>query len=366
MIKVYWKSPFRQKASILLIAITSLFLYVIVELFQIDKEQPHYKEKLIAAKLAEKAFKRIHLENVKNNRMASKDFDPTESGLIGANLSEVTSNVGYISSKQTSINPNFAAVTVHLLHKAKVQPGDSVAIALSGSFPAINIAVYSAIQTMKLNPIVICSVSSSQWGANYSDFLWLDMESLLIKEKILTTKSKSATLGGVDDLALGMTEKSKNLLKNSILRNNVSILEFSNFADGIDKRMALYNSVKKTDVKAYINIGGGSVSVGTSIGKKAYKPGLNRSIPFEAEEIDSVMLRFLKDGIPVIHFTQIESLAKKYNLPISPKVPPKPGEGNLFKKTEYNPWIVALSLIIILLSLFFLQKKVVNDSEIIL
>ena len=65
MIKVYWKSPFRQKASILLIAITSLFLYVIVELFQIDKEQPHYKEKLIAAKLAEKAF----------NQLSEKDFD---------------------------------------------------------------------------------------------------------------------------------------------------------------------------------------------------------------------------------------------------------------------------------------------------
>jgi poly-gamma-glutamate system protein len=366
MIKVYWKSPFRQNSSILLIAITSLFLYVIVELFQINKEQPYYKEKLVAAKLAEKAFRRIQLENSKHNRMATKEFDPTQSGLIGANLSDVTSNVGYISSKQTSINPNFAAVTVHLLHKAKVQPGDSVAIALSGSFPAINIAVYSAIQTMKLKPIVICSVSSSQWGANHSDFLWLDMESLLIKDNILTTKSQSATLGGVDDQALGMTEKSKLLLKNSILRNNVPALEFSNFAEGIDKRMQLYNIAKKSDIKAYINIGGGSVSVGTSIGKKAYKPGLNRSIPFEAEEIDSVMLRYLKEGIPVIHFTQIESLAKKYNLPISPKIPPKPGEGNLFKKTEYNPWIVLLSLTIIILSLFFLQKKIANDNEIIL
>jgi poly-gamma-glutamate system protein len=366
MIKVYWKTPLRERAPIVLIAFLSVLLYLCVEEFQISKEQSYYKEKLNASKLTEKAYQRIRKESLLRSHMANPTFDPNQTGLIGTSISEVTSNVGYLSSKQTSINPNFAAVAVHLFKKAKLKPGDSVAVALSGSFPAINIAVYSAIQTMKLKPVVITSAASSQWGANHIDFLWLDMENILYKDGILNIKSKYATLGGVEDKALGMSERSKKLLTESILRNKVSTYDFKNFTDGINKRIELYNSSSITPIKAYINIGGGALSVGTSIGKKTFKPGLIKSIPVDGEDVDSVMLRYLKNDIPVIHFIQIETLAKKYNLPTQPKKNPIPGEGNIFRKKEYNVWLILISLLIIFAFLIYLKRKTALDGDLLI
>ncbi|NCN10709.1 MAG: poly-gamma-glutamate system protein [Leptospira sp.] len=366
MIKVYWKTPLRERAPIVLVAVLSILLYLAVEEFQVTREQPYFKEKLLASKLTEKAYKRIKKESILKNHMANSTFDPNQTGLIGLSISEVTSNVGYLSSKQTSINPNFSAVAIHLLKKAKLKQGDTVAVALSGSFPAINIAVYSAIQTLKLQPIVITSSASSQWGANHHDFLWLDMEDLLFKDGILNIKSKYATLGGVEDKALGMSERSKDLLLKSITRNKIQIYDFKNFKDGIDKRVEIYNTNAKTTIKAYINVGGGSLSVGTSIGKKTFKPGLIKSVPLDTENIDSVMLRFLKNDIPVIHFIQIESLAKKYNLPTTNKKNPIPGEGNIFRKKEYNLWLISVGLILIISLLVFVKRKSINETELII
>jgi poly-gamma-glutamate system protein len=170
----------------------------------------------------------------------------------------------------------------------------------------------------------------------------------------------------VEDKALGMSERSKDLLLKSITRNKIQIYDFKNFKDGIDKRVEIYNTNAKTTIKAYINVGGGSLSVGTSIGKKTFKPGLIKSVPLDTENIDSVMLRFLKNDIPVIHFIQIESLAKKYNLPTTNKKNPIPGEGNIFRKKEYNLWLISVGLILIISLLVFVKRKSINETELII
>ena len=103
-------------------------------------------------------------------------YDWSESGLIGQWRSEVTGAYGNLDAKRTSINPNFAAVVVRLLREAQVEPGQVVAVGFSGSFPALNICVCAALEILDLNPVIVSSVSASQWGANHPDFLWVDME----------------------------------------------------------------------------------------------------------------------------------------------------------------------------------------------
>ena len=95
----------------------------------------------------------------------------------------MTSLPGHLGSKQTSINPNFAAVVVGMLKDAGVQEGDCVAVGCTGSFPAMNVAVYSALETLRARPIVICSAGSSQYGANTPDLLWIDMERLSARSR---------------------------------------------------------------------------------------------------------------------------------------------------------------------------------------
>ncbi|WCL49981.1 poly-gamma-glutamate system protein [Leptospira sp. GIMC2001] len=367
MIHIYWRTAREFKAPLVAISLIAIALLFGVEKLLITKQQIFYQEKLKASKLALRMMNRIHEENMLHGRIAKMEFDPAQSGLIGLSLSDVTSNVGYIQSKKTSINPNFAAVIIQLLIKANVQPGDRVAVGMSGSFPAINIAVLSAIEVMELKPFIISSASSSQWGANHPSFIWLDMEKILYSENYITSRTNIASLGGVEDRALGMSERSKKLLNDGIKRSNLPMFNILNFEDGVNQRMNAY--AKASDIhqyKAYINIGGGSLSVGTSIGKKIFKPGLIKRIPEGGFDVDSVILRFLREDIPVINLIQIETLAKRYGLPIAPKTTPKPGEGKIFSKKEYNLWLTAIALFIIVILLYLFRKKEVTDTEIIL
>jgi poly-gamma-glutamate system protein len=102
--------------------------------------------------------------------------DPNETALIGQDITPITTDRGYIEAKLTSTNPNFAAVVVDMLKESELEKNDVVAVAFTGSFPGLNIAVHSALQTLKLKPIIITSVGASNWGANDPYYTWLDME----------------------------------------------------------------------------------------------------------------------------------------------------------------------------------------------
>ncbi|MEZ5302912.1 MAG: hypothetical protein R3F11_20080 [Verrucomicrobiales bacterium] len=73
------------------------------------------------------------------------------------------------------------------------------------------------------------------------------------------------------------------------------------------------------------------VSVGRSLGKHLFKPGLNRRLPIRAKQVDGLMSRFAAEKIPVIHLVQINDLAQQYGMEIAPKVIPEVGEANVFE-----------------------------------
>ncbi len=128
-------------------------------------------------------------KRLRKNLPIDPESDPAQTGLIGELLSPLTTNPGHLPAKQTSANPNFSAVIIHLLKRAGVKEGDKVAVGFSGSFPALNICVLAAIDTLKADPIVISSAGSSQWGANHPDFMWPDMEKLLHEKHVFPYRS---------------------------------------------------------------------------------------------------------------------------------------------------------------------------------
>jgi poly-gamma-glutamate system protein len=277
--------------------------------------------------------------------------------VIGVLASPTTTNAGHLPAKQTSINPNFAGLMVHYLKRLNIREGDVVAVAFSGSFPALNISTMAALETLKVKPIIICSVGASQWGANIPQYLWPDMERTLNEANVFKIKSAAASLGGVDDQALGLTAEGKKILKDSIIKNGIDFLEINSFQDSIDKRMDIYRekAAEKT-IKAYINVGGGIISVGSETGKRIYKPGLNRRLPPGAKNIDSVMTRFSLDGVPVIHLSKIEEIAEKYEFPLQPEKMPACGDGKIFFKKVHNKWLAAAALTLILGMLYALLR----------
>jgi len=355
MKKIYWRPQRISRVQLLLITLLALGGLLAVESIPHEVKQRHFKDKTAAARLAKRAFDEVKAERLKRTPVLDAEADPAGSGLIGSLMSAVTTNTGHLPSKQTSVNPNFAAVVVHLLKRAGVEQGDVVAVGASGSFPAINIATYAAMQTLGVKPVIISSASGSQWGANEPDFLWIDIERLLMKRGIFPFCSVAASRGGIDDRALGLSREGRKLLDLGIARNGLLAIQVKSYEESVERRMAIYEEQAGDDeIAAYINIGGGTTSVGTRVGKRMFKPGLNRTAPRGASEIDSVMTRFVRDGVPVIHLIKINRLAERYGLPLQPATMPAIGQGKIFRREEYNLWLAGgvLAAIVVVLFLF--------------
>ena len=101
-----------------------------------------------------------------------------------------------------------------------------------------------------------------------------------------------------------------------------------------------------------MNVGGGAVSVGRTTGKRLYEPGINRRPEPRALRVDSVMSRFARRGVPVIHMVRIDTLAEEYGLPKSPRDMPNVGDGHIFARTEYNLYLASVNLVILIFVLF--------------
>jgi hypothetical protein len=397
MKKIYWRPRAVSRPALVLIAFVSLVGLAVVERFKIESEQPYIAERRAAAALAKEA--RIDV-----GPPIDRTIDPTESGLIGIPMSLATTVLGDVSAKQTSVNPNFAAIVVEMLKEADVREGDVVAVGVSGSFPALNICTYAACETLKVRPLVISSASASQWGANVPALLWPEMERLLRQkgkkipvvddngkpvldengeptfreEGLFSIKSIACSIGGHQDRGLGLDEEGLRQVKASIERNGLQPFRIeqarpitadnpmtaeemeADFTANIEERMELYHDKAAGNrIKAYINVGGGTVSVGKNVGKLMFRPGLNLRPPRHIREIDGVMPRMAKMGVPVIHMVHVNTLANRYTLPLEPDEAPTIGEGGVFKGIDYSKPLVIGVLAFILMSLYgFIRSDV--------
>ena len=142
---VYWRPRKVSRAALVAIAVAALGGLAAVELLPSRQRCDHRQQKLAAARLAERGMELIKEERLRRGHRLTPHFDPAGTGLIGDSMTLVTSVPGNLKAKQTSLNPNFAAAVVQMLHDAGVREGDVVAVGCSGSFPALNLSVYAAL-----------------------------------------------------------------------------------------------------------------------------------------------------------------------------------------------------------------------------
>lgn len=356
MRRLYWRPAGPSGRALLAIAAFSVLLLLFVEHLPLQIEQAAQEEKLRAAETAQRAFEVLREEREQRGLEIDRESDPARTGMIGVPATEVTTTSGSLTSKRTTANPNFAAVIVDFLHRLEVEQDDLVAVGYSGSFPAMNVAVLSAIDAMDLEATIIASATASDWGASYPSFMWLDMERVLRERGVLEEKSIAASMGGIEDQGIGLSETGRHLVERTISRNEVSYLEVESFDDSLDRRMELYDQAAKgRPYSAYVNIGGGAVSVGRSRGKSLYRPGINR--PGPKAPVDSIIGRFLDRGVPVVHLVHMKSLARQYGLPVDPQRTPPVGHGGVFRRTEPNVWLANLALLALLGSLYFVGRR---------
>ena len=350
-----------SKTVLSVLVLLALMIFLAVEFGKVDVRLKWYEQKIEAARIAKNAAEFLKEFRLQKGVFIDAVNDPNETALIGQDITPITTDRGYIEAKLTATNPNFAAVVVEMLKNAGLEKNDKVAVAFTGSLPGLNIAVHAALQTLKLKPIIITSVGASNWGANDPYYTWLDMENVLFKEGIIENKSIAASIGGGLDVGRGLSPEGRQLIIDAIERNKIEFINEEHLENSIQKRIDIYDKYReKNNIKAFINVGGGISSLGSTENDKFIPSGLSMSLPMMNYPRRGVLIRMAEENIPIIHLLNINQLARKYGLPISPTPLPVPGEGQVFVQRRYSvilTVVLTLFLIAAIAFVFFMEKK---------
>lgn len=337
----------KSKLSLIILFVAAILLFIWVNNSRTYFKEKHYDKKIEAAELMKKGYDAIQEYRQQCGYECDVENDPNESGIIGPKESPITTDRGSLQGKLTSLNPNYAAVMVTLLKKAHLKEGDKIAVSHTSSYPAINLALYSAAQVLGLEVVAINSVGASMFGATDPEFTWLDMETLLNEKGILKYKSVAASIGGGRDLGRGLNRLGRDMIIEAIIRNGAEIVHEESLEENIERKMKIYQSQEKK-YDCYINIGGGLSSIGSSINGRLLTDGYHRAIHNNDLPRIGTMFRFAEQGTPIIHLSDFVKLAHKYSLPEAPVPLPDPGVGKVFVDERYNVTIAIISLIILI------------------
>jgi poly-gamma-glutamate system protein len=342
--------PAIQRAEVLVaMAIISLVVFYTASSLKVETRQPAYDVKIAAAQRMVDA-----MQILKDSRGEAAVFmddinDPNETGLIGRQFTYITTDEGDLDAKISVLDPNVAAMMVDYLTRAGVSEGDKVAVTLTGSMPGGNLAVVCALEEMGVVPHVLASVGASQWGANIEDFTWLDMEKVLYDTSIISFKSSAASMGGGSDVGRRLSPRGRELIQETITRNEVDFINSEDLADAVQRRMDLFGANGPIDeYKAFINVGGGAAVLGDAAYVRLIPPGLTERMQFESMRNGGVMAKFGREGVPVIHVLNIRSMFAQFDYPYAATPTPELGVGSFYASERYNPWTTAVALALLL------------------
>lgn len=354
--KVYWRPSQIPTGALVVLAIISLAGMMMVETMRRQDTIADYGMMVDTARQAEDAM--AHIREIRQKmRRIDADVDPLDSGLIGVSSSPVTSLAGHLPAKQTTINPNWAAVALKMLRDAGVEKGDVVAVAVSGSFPALNLAAYIALEQIGARAVVIASGSASQWGANVPGLTWIDMSRELRAAGLINIKEVAGSLGGAEDRGVGVSDRGKDVIRLAIKRADVPFLLPATLEEAVAKRIALYSKYAgRRPIRAYINIGGGTASTGPPSIDHYFEPGLIESAVPRAFAVDSVTGHFLKQGVPVLNFSGIATIARRYGLPLTPTAAQPIGSGGVYNTMGYRRWLAVLWIGLIIAMIYVVTR----------
>jgi poly-gamma-glutamate system protein len=370
MKKMYWQKKYISRYVILSLTLFSLLSLFVVENFLVTSKKSYYEDKITAAKLSQKIFDSIKSERIKRGIKINQDIDPNNTGLLGYASSLITTDYGSLRAKRYSVNPNFAAMFVEHFKQLKLKEGDTIAVAMTGSYPALNISALSAIKTLKLRPLIILSAGASNYGANITQFSWVDIYKFLLQQKYFDYIPLAVSIGGNYDRGFALSKKSVEVLKNTISKAGFKLLYPKHFTDSINSRIKLYLEASNNElIKAYLNVGGNAASIGihkikgstSKVIPKSFPIGITKHLPVNQAAVESVAVSFIKSNTPVINIRDITKNMENLLNSKGSYMPQKIGEGNIYYEKRYNVFLTVVILFInialILFTAWISRKK---------
>jgi poly-gamma-glutamate system protein len=329
--------------TLLVLSLTSYALYFWAENSRVEVQQESFQEKMAAATLMKTSMDALRDARAPGLAFVDEINDPDQTLLLGQKYTLISSVPGDHQAKLSTINPNMAALMVELLLDAGLRSGDPVAVCVSGSFPGLNLALYSACKVLELQPVIISSVSSSWYGATDPGFTWLDMERILREEQLLPFHSIAASTGGADDRGRSLSPEGRRLIRETILRHNVQFIHADNVQASVDARVALFLDQIKDSPRGYaafVNIGGGVASIGHPENGKLLPVGMTPRLKEMNYPARGVIHYFSDAGIPLINFkyrkSHFDKLMRHHGMPLRLSKVPEVGQGKIFMTERYD------------------------------
>src|SRR5690625_3088566 len=338
--KLYWRPAEIPLGAMLVLAAAALAALIVVETFTHEHSSDYYSQMLSASRQVQQSIESLCPIRGRSERI-EREVDPLRSGLIGLRTSSITSNGGSLDAKRPTINPRCA-------------------VAVSGSLPAPNLAVYAALNAMDITPLIIVSGSGSQWGANVPGFAWLDIAGQLRETGLIKTREIAATLGGIEDRGIGMDERGLEIIRQAARKADVELFEPDNYEASVVERIQRYtDAAGGQPIAAFINVGGGTATTGPSGTSHYFGSGLLHSAPSGAFKVPSVMGHYLREGVPVINFSGLRNLTTQFDMPYPPVQAVSVGSGGAYRAESYRRWLAG-SMILALLGLTALIMRSAN------
>lgn len=313
-------------------AAVCLILGVILTLLGGTRQKTEdYARKLEAAQLMQSWMDAVKEYKAEVGLSVSEE-DLHQTGLIGAPYTEITTTHGALEAKRTTANPDMAALMVQMLTEAGMKPGDTVGAGFSGSFPAMDLAVLAACQTMDLRCIYIASVGASTYGANQPELTFPDMAYRLYQDGLLDTPPALVTPGGVDDCGLDMDEGTRETILARLEGYGAQVMRQPDFEQNLQARMDLYQ--QQGPIDCFVGVGGNLTTTGAGNTEVPY--GLIAPDRIRAVDRSSGLIqRYNAQGLPVIHLLNIQRLTADYSLPYDPERLTPPGESAVYYTAVY-------------------------------
>ena len=292
------------------------------------------------------------------------DDNNLKTGMLGAEYTAITTTIGNLDSKKTSLDPNFAAVYIKMFSQLYLEKGDEIVINMSGSFPMLDISCIMAAEEYGLKPFIMVSVGASSYGATNPAFTIFDMLQYLYQEKLINSKIDVVSLGGSSDIGENFGEFNdyydRDLLIERIKASDATFLYEKDFDKNIETRLKIINE-KCKDVKLFVNIGGNSVGLGTNESAYYKSNGIIHSNKYKksnsSKEGEGLIEKFLRSGVNVIQMLNLKQITSDYGLKYGIDELPNVGDGDTYYEINYSLTYPIIAIITVLAFLIYYKRK---------
>jgi poly-gamma-glutamate system protein len=281
---------------------------------------------IAAAILLYNSWRLLPLDNdcVRAAALYSDVLSRFEDGIIGAEYTPLTTTLGNLAAKKSTVNPAAAALMVRLLKDARPAPDAVIVINASGSFPGFVFACLSACTVLQLDTFMIASVGVSSYGANIPGNTIADM---LLATDGLDYTLLAITPGGSGDRGADLDATELDRIAALVEQKGIRFIRPTGLQDAIALRLELFNE-NRGDI--LVNIGGNHASTGADA-ELALIAGLIKPNPMRNYTSDGLVQAWLAADKTVIQVLNTKKLYGAYNIVFDDEGTIRSGEGRLYR-----------------------------------